>query len=78
MVLKLSTMYRRKQSVWEWCRNVWCSSFWNFSDTRKQFENDVEMYGAQAGQMQEYIHELFENDVEMYGAQAMHLLKEIK
>ena len=36
------------------------------------------MYGAQAGQMQEYIHELFENDVEMYGAQAMHLLKEIK
>ena len=32
------------------------------------------MYGAQAGQMQEYIHELFENDVEMYGAQAQPII----
>ena len=40
----------------------------SFSNLR--FENDVEMYGAQAEQENgTYAHE-FENDVEMYGAQA--------
>ena len=40
----------------------------SFSDLR--FENDVEMYGAQAGDLAEIIPPKFENDVEMYGAQA--------
>ena len=40
----------------------------SFSDLR--FENDVEMYGAQALWQQPTIYRLFENDVEMYGAQA--------
>ena len=44
----------------------------SFSDLR--FENDVEMYGAQAkitliGRLTK-----FENDVEMYGAQARHII----
>ena len=34
------------------------------------FENDVEMYGAQAQVLQIRFAPLFENDVEMYGAQA--------
>ena len=34
------------------------------------FENDVEMYGAQALLFGKTAAELFENDVEMYGAQA--------
>ena len=34
------------------------------------FENDVEMYGAQAVQLEDIRLSLFENDVEMYGAQA--------
>ena len=35
------------------------------------FENDVEMYGAQA-MVRLFLHcLLFENDVEMYGAQAV-------
>ena len=40
----------------------------SFSDLR--FENDVEMYGAQALSVYARIARLFENDVEMYGAQA--------
>ena len=40
----------------------------SFSDLR--FENDVEMYGAQAFQVLHIFHTMFENDVEMYGAQA--------
>ena len=34
------------------------------------FENDVEMYGAQASTMANSKQGKFENDVEMYGAQA--------
>ena len=34
------------------------------------FENDVEMYGAQARKLDNMVKKLFENDVEMYGAQA--------
>ena len=40
----------------------------SFSNLR--FENDVEMYGAQAKTMGFPSTTLFENDVEMYGAQA--------
>ena len=40
----------------------------SFSDLR--FENDVEMYGAQAVSVIGLLPFLFENDVEMYGAQA--------
>ena len=40
----------------------------SFSNLR--FENDVEMYGAQATKQQECANRKFENDVEMYGAQA--------
>ena len=36
-----------------------------------QFENDVEMYGAQALRLLRVVLPLFENDVEMYGAQAV-------
>ena len=35
------------------------------------FENDVEMYGAQAWIADAIAVEMFENDVEMYGAQAL-------
>ena len=35
-----------------------------------QFENDVEMYGAQANAVHRVRLAQFENDVEMYGAQA--------
>ena len=35
------------------------------------FENDVEMYGAQACCTGLPLNGLFENDVEMYGAQAI-------
>ena len=35
-----------------------------------QFENDVEMYGAQAYSSSIVCRCWFENDVEMYGAQA--------
>ena len=38
------------------------------------FENDVEMYGAQAEQKSEWTSLLFENDVEMYGAQAYNVM----
>ena len=41
----------------------------SFSNLR--FENDVEMYGAQAGLITYFIMRKFENDVEMYGAQAI-------
>ena len=34
------------------------------------FENDVEMYGAQAVSFDRRLGKVFENDVEMYGAQA--------
>ena len=34
------------------------------------FENDVEMYGAQASTPPKLPIDQFENDVEMYGAQA--------
>ena len=40
----------------------------SFSNLR--FENDVEMYGAQAGFCCSITFDVFENDVEMYGAQA--------
>ena len=40
----------------------------SFSNLR--FENDVEMYGAQARYLPRLGCHLFENDVEMYGAQA--------
>ena len=40
----------------------------SFSNLR--FENDVEMYGAQAGCKHRQTPVSFENDVEMYGAQA--------
>ena len=40
----------------------------SFSNLR--FENDVEMYGAQAQSHKGKSSSLFENDVEMYGAQA--------
>ena len=47
----------------------------SFSNLR--FENDVEMYGAQAYRYT-LIHKiLFENDVEMYGAQALIHLRAI-
>ena len=36
-----------------------------------RFENDVEMYGAQAANRSPRLFLLFENDVEMYGAQAV-------
>ena len=38
--------------------------------TKSLFENDVEMYGAQAGWNDVWFVFWFENDVEMYGAQA--------
>ena len=41
----------------------------SFSNLR--FENDVEMYGAQAIRRWEKAKRMFENDVEMYGAQAV-------
>ena len=41
----------------------------SFSNLR--FENDVEMYGAQAALLQLHASLQFENDVEMYGAQAI-------
>ena len=34
-----------------------------------EFENDVEMYGAQTRKNSLLIRAVFENDVEMYGAQ---------
>ena len=37
----------------------------------QQFENDVEMYGAQTSLMTEKTQIKFENDVEMYGAQTI-------
>ena len=37
----------------------------------KRFENDVEMYGAQAIRNRYIQDGSFENDVEMYGAQAL-------
>ena len=40
----------------------------SFSNLR--FENDVEMYGAQALELSSVVLPEFENDVEMYGAQA--------
>ena len=40
----------------------------SFSNLR--FENDVEMYGAQARRLWNDTSSMFENDVEMYGAQA--------
>ena len=38
------------------------------------FENDVEMYGAQASKIIIANKRQFENDVEMYGAQAVRIL----
>ena len=43
---------------------------------RPVFENDVEMYGAQAGFLKCYNRDPFENDVEMYGAQASMKIKQ--
>ena len=42
--------------------------FWS---ARNKFENDVEMYGAQAMIKWTIRTMVFENDVEMYGAQAI-------
>ena len=42
-----------------------------FSNLR--FENDVEMYGAQARNHKHTPYPSFENDVEMYGAQAVYV-----
>ena len=42
-----------------------------FSNLR--FENDVEMYGAQADAVSFTVIFSFENDVEMYGAQAVYV-----
>ena len=42
-----------------------------FSNLR--FENDVEMYGAQAQEAFSTDEWVFENDVEMYGAQAVYV-----
>ena len=39
-----------------------------------EFENDVEMYGAQATMHYICLLQWFENDVEMYGAQAVRIL----
>ena len=44
----------------------------SFSNLR--FENDVEMYGAQANKPKGGNTKMFENDVEMYGAQAVRIL----
>ena len=46
----------------------------SFSNLR--FENDVEMYGAQAIFMSHSFLPEFENDVEMYGAQALSFSQE--
>ena len=44
-----------------------------------QFENDVEMYGAQTGYLAVEGYAKFENDVEMYGAQtAVHIHRQRK
>ena len=40
-------------------------------EINKQFENDVEMYGAQTEELQHLAILEFENDVEMYGAQTV-------
>ena len=42
------------------------------------FENDVEMYGAQAIEVRITAHFRFENDVEMYGAQAKKVCNAVK
>ena len=47
----------------------------SFSNLR--FENDVEMYGAQAEKIPINMTRMFENDVEMYGAQAYKYLRKI-
>ena len=38
-----------------------------------RFENDVKMYGTQAGWSEETVEAMFENDVKMYGTQALTL-----
>ena len=48
----------------------------NFPKLLHWFENDVEMYGAQANFFVHFAQLLFENDVEMYGAQAFVLTTE--
>ena len=47
----------------------------SFSNLR--FENDVEMYGAQAFRPPALAGDWFENDVEMYGAQAYRYILEL-
>ena len=47
----------------------------SFSNLR--FENDVEMYGAQANLNKNSSDVMFENDVEMYGAQAYRYILEL-
>ena len=39
--------------------------------TDREFENDVEMYGAQTSSLPTVEELQFENDVEMYGAQTV-------
>ena len=56
-------------SVFEHSRDTfYVSDGISFSNLR--FENDVEMYGAQAETTTNRVKKQFENDVEMYGAQA--------
>ena len=58
-------------SVFEHSRDTfYVSDGISFSNLR--FENDVEMYGAQASFFVPHFLPVFENDVEMYGAQAVH------
>ncbi len=42
---------------------------------RSLFENDVKMYGTQAGEENAIKHISFENDVKMYGTQAVNTWK---
>ncbi len=43
----------------------------------RQFENDVEMYGAQTKEDIFGLTDQFENDVEMYGAQTFFLFQKM-
>ena len=56
--------------VWEWCKNVWYSSYAIKKKGGILFENDVKMYGTQAPVSIIEPASWFENDVKMYGTQA--------
>ena len=57
--------------VWEWCKNVWYTSWNGCIISRTVFENDVKMYGTQAQHSMYWEQSVFENDVKMYGTQAI-------